>query len=263
MSTVSATARPVRSPKAARRIAVSCRGLTKEFGSGADVVQALAGVELQTVTGELLILAGPSGCGKTTLISIMVGLLMPTAGACQVFGRDLRSFSSDELARWRGRHVGFVFQQFNLVPTLSARENVAIPLLIKGVARALALQKAERMLTRVGLAAKLQALPKTLSGGQQQRVAIARALVNGPSLLVCDEPTSSLDSESGQSIMRILRKIAFDTRRALVVVTHDSRVFKFADRIALMADGRIQKTIVQTSSIYTDIALTHPQHEAA
>jgi len=221
-------------------LAVACRGVTKTYGAGEEAVHALRGIDLDVRAGELLMLVGPSGCGKTTLISVIAGILDQDGGDCHVFGADLKSFKQRQRALYRGRHVGFVFQAFNLLPALSAVENVAVPLLILGVARREALARAHAMLARVGLGERARALPAQLSGGQQQRVAIARALVHEPRLIVCDEPTSSLDQETGHKVMEILRAVALAPDRALVIVTHDARVFSFADRIARMNDGRIE-----------------------
>jgi putative ABC transport system ATP-binding protein len=190
-------------------------------------------------TGELLMLVGPSGCGKTTLISVIAGILDRDSGDCRVYGRDFDRMSAAEKTRTRGQTIGFVFQAFNLLPTLTAAENASIPLLIAGVKRAEALDRAKAMLVRVGLGERLNSLPSQLSGGQQQRVAIARALVHGPKLIVCDEPTSALDHDTGHKVMELLREVALGEGRALVIVTHDARIFEFADRIARMDDGRI------------------------
>jgi putative ABC transport system ATP-binding protein len=184
-------------------------------------------------------LVGPSGCGKTTLISVIAGILNRDGGECTVFGRDLDRLSARARTRFRGETVGFVFQAFNLLPALTAAQNAAIPLLINGVPQARALREASDMLARVGLGDRLDSLPRNLSGGQQQRIAIARALVHKPRLIVCDEPTSALDHETGHIIMRLLKSVALDEDRALVIVTHDARIFSFADRIARMDDGRI------------------------
>jgi putative ABC transport system ATP-binding protein len=223
--------------------AVLCTAVTKSFGTGDARVVALRGVDLEVRAGELMMLVGPSGCGKTTLISVMAGILDHDGGECLVFGQSLRDLSKAARTRLRGASVGFVFQAFNLLPALTAAENVAIPLLIRGEPRSLALPRAEAMLERMGMAEKRRVLPRALSGGQQQRVAIARALIHEPRLLVCDEPTSSLDHETGVRIMELLRQVALDPRRALVVVTHDARIFSFADRIAEMDDGRIRRII--------------------
>jgi len=220
--------------------AVRCSALEKVYGQGESAVAALRGVDLCLAQGELLMLVGPSGCGKTTLISVVAGILDRNGGECSVFDCDYATMSSRERTAWRGRNVGFVFQAFNLVPALTAAENVAIPLLIQGRRRERAVRCAKDMLERVGLGHKADALPASLSGGQQQRVAIARALVHEPRLVVCDEPTSALDAETGYKIMELLRAIAIRPDRALLIVTHDSRIFSFADRIARMDDGRIE-----------------------
>ena len=219
--------------------AVSLRGVTKTYGPGSARVQALRGIDLEVRAGELLMLVGPSGCGKTTLISVIAGILDHDEGEFVVFDHDLKSMSQAEKTRYRGANIGFVFQAFNLIPTLTVAENVAIPLLILGKRRAEALARAGEVLEAVGLGDKLDALPAALSGGQQQRVAIARALVHNPRLIVCDEPTSALDADTGRLVMEVLRGNALSADRALIIVTHDNRIFNFADRIARMDDGRI------------------------
>jgi putative ABC transport system ATP-binding protein len=222
-----------------RRPAVDCRALAKTYGEGDTAVQALRGVDLEINPGELIMLVGPSGCGKTTLISIIAGILDKTGGEFKVFGENVAALDASRRTAWRRDRIGFVFQSFNLMPALSATENVAIPLLIKGVPRKLARDRAAQMLERVGLGDRRHSLPSQLSGGQQQRVAIGRALVHEPQLVVCDEPTSSLDHETGRAVMEVLRDVAAVGDRALVVVTHDARIFEFADRIARMDDGRV------------------------
>ncbi len=219
--------------------AVSLRGVTKFYGAGTSRVQALRGVDLEVRLGELLMLVGPSGCGKTTLISVVAAILDHDDGEIVVFDRSLKAMSPAEKTRFRGANIGFVFQAYNLIPTISVTENVAIPLLILGRRRADAMARAAEMLAAVGLGDKLEVFPSQLSGGQQQRVAIARALVNNPRLIVCDEPTSALDGDTGRLVMDVLRKNALSEDRALIIVTHDNRVFNFADRIARMDDGRI------------------------
>jgi len=223
--------------------AVYCTGVTKNFGSGSTQVTALRGIDLEVRTGELMMLVGPSGSGKTTLLSVIAGILDRNDGQCRVFDRDFNAMSPREKTSFRGTTIGFVFQQYNLIPTLTATENVAIPLLIKGVKHAEALQRAAAMLDQVGLTERSHAVPSELSGGEQQRVAIARALVHNPRLVVCDEPTSSIDHETGQMILEMFRKVAIDAERALIIVTHDSRIFGFADRIAQMDDGHIIKVV--------------------
>jgi putative ABC transport system ATP-binding protein len=225
-------------------IAVSCRGVTKSYVTGPTKVIALRGVDLEVRMGEFLMLVGPSGCGKTTLISVMAGILDHDEGRCLVFDNDLRAMSQRRKTRFRGSNIGFVFQAYNLLPTLTALENVSVPLLINGARRAEAHEKAGRILDQVGLGDRLQSLPAQLSGGQQQRVAIARALAHGPKLIVCDEPTSALDADTGRMVMEVLRGTALSADRALIIVTHDNRIFNFADRIARMDDGRI--TVVES-----------------
>jgi len=219
--------------------AVFCKSVTKSYVTGPTKVMALRGVDLQVRTGELLMLVGPSGCGKTTLISVVAGILDHDDGECLVFRQDLRGMGQTKKTRYRGQNVGFVFQAYNLLPTLTALENVSVPLLILGVPRSEAQSRARAILVQVGLEDRLSALPAQLSGGQQQRVAIARALIHGPKLIVCDEPTSALDADTGQRVMEVLRNAALTADRALIIVTHDNRIFNFADRIARMEDGRI------------------------
>ena len=221
------------------RLAVFCKSVTKSYVTGPTKVMALRGVDLEVRQGELLMLVGPSGCGKTTLISVVAGILDHDEGECLVFQRDLRGMGQTKKTRYRGQNVGFVFQAYNLLPTLTALENVSVPLLILGVARKEAQERAKDILEQVGLADRMFASPAQLSGGQQQRVAIARALIHGPKLIVCDEPTSALDAETGQRVMEVLRDSALSSERALIIVTHDNRIFNFADRIARMEDGRI------------------------
>lgn len=226
-------------PQSHLDVAVRCRGLTKTYGEGSARTRALRGVDLDVRRGELLLLVGPSGCGKTTLVSIITAILDQDDGQCEVLGQDVLNMPADERTRFRGRSIGFVFQAFNLLPSLSAVDNVSIPLLLAGSAREPARSRARRLLESVGLGERADARPPQLSGGQQQRVAIARALVHDPALVVCDEPTSSLDHETGHAMMTLLRDQVRSPQRALIVVTHDNRIFEFADRIARMEDGMI------------------------
>lgn len=220
-------------------VAVRCENLTKTYDTGEQKVTALNNVNLEIRLAELMMLVGPSGCGKTTLISIIAGILNQDTGLCELFGENLLTMKSADKLRFRATKIGFVFQAFNLLPALNAAENVAVPLIINGVKREVAQRRAIDVLERVGLGERWKSLPAQLSGGQQQRVAIARALVHSPNLIVCDEPTSALDHKSGHNVMNLLKEVAVDDNRALVIVTHDARIFSFADRIAEMDDGHI------------------------
>jgi putative ABC transport system ATP-binding protein len=219
--------------------AITCQAVLKNFGSGDSTVRVLRGVDMDVHYGQLTFLVGPSGCGKTTLLSVVAGLLNATGGTTRVLGADLAHLRSAEAVKFRRRNVGFVFQQFNLLPSLTAAENAAVPLLAAGWPLKKAVEKAEVLLADLGLKERTKARPNQLSGGQQQRVAFARALIHDPHLVVCDEPTSALDAETGQHVMDLLRTIAVRPDRAVLVVTHDNRIFPFADRIAHMNDGVI------------------------
>lgn len=223
-------------------LAVTTRQLTKEFGQGDNKALVLRGVDFHVGFGEMTMLVGPSGCGKTTLLSVIAGLLDPTGGSVEVLGHCLSSMNGSDAVLFRRRNLGFVFQQYNLLPALTAAENAAVPLLAAGMKRAHAVEKSVALLETLGLGHRAHAKPNELSGGQQQRVALARALVHDPRLIVCDEPTSALDHESGHAVMELLTRTAVKSDRAVIVVTHDARVFDFADRIAHMDDGHIVKT---------------------
>jgi putative ABC transport system ATP-binding protein len=228
-------------PQNTAQIAILARGIVKEFGSGETLIRVLHDIDLDVPTGDMTFLVGPSGCGKTTLISVLAGILTPEKGEVSLFGQSIRALGGARLARFRRANIGFVFQQFNLLPALSATENAAIPLIAAGVASGEAHGKARALLDRLGLGKHADKFPNQLSGGQQQRVAIARALVHDPRLVVCDEPTASLDAASGQSVMEMMREVAVKPGRAVIVVTHDNRIFRFADRIVRMVDGRIER----------------------
>jgi putative ABC transport system ATP-binding protein len=222
------------------------RDVTKTFVSGDSTTVALDGVTVDVMPGEMTLLVGPSGCGKTTLISIIAGLLNPTAGEVEVLGQRLDRMSGTQLVRFRARQIGFVFQQYNLLPALTAAENVSIPLVLLGTSRRIALQRSSELLAAVGLADRIHSRPSQLSGGQQQRVAIARALVHSPRLLVCDEPTAALDASSGQTVLQLLSRVAVQSDRAVIVVTHDNRIFRYGQRIITMSDGRIENVTAGT-----------------
>ncbi len=225
--------------KVDQRTAISVKGVAKTFGSGEQTVFAVKEAHLEAREGELLMIVGPSGCGKTTLISLIAGILRPTKGSVEIFSTNLYDQPDHKVTEFRKKHLGFVFQQYHLINTLTCLENISIPLLLNGVAKKEAEERAFELLEKVGLQGKERVLPKKLSGGQQQRVAIARALVHNPSIVVCDEPTAALDADTGAKIVELLIAVGRMPGRCVVVVTHDSRIFHYADRIAKMDDGRI------------------------
>lgn len=231
------------------QLAIRLAGIEKSFGLGESRTVALRNADFEARHGELLMLVGPSGCGKTTLLSILAGTLHPDAGEVRVFGHDLHTLSNHAVTRFRASHVGFIFQQFNLIPTLTVAENVSVPLLIKGQSPSAAEAQARETLAKLGLGKRAHERPNRLSGGEQQRVAIARAVVHSPPLIVCDEPTSALDSENGQRVMEILRDIAREPGRTVIVVTHDPRIYHFADRMAQMEDGHIYRVLNSQAEI--------------
>lgn len=218
---------------------VRARGITKSFGEGDTKIPVLKGVDLDVARGEVLLLVGPSGSGKTTLLSVIAGILESDEGEVQVLGESIQNLSASAKTNFRRDHLGFIFQQYNLLPTLTAVENAAVPLFIQGVPKAEAKSRAEEVLKTMGMGERLRALPTKLSGGEQQRVAIARALVAEPQLLLCDEPTASLDGETGHRIVEQLCAVGKQPDRAVIIVTHDSRIFEFGDRIVHMEDGRV------------------------
>jgi putative ABC transport system ATP-binding protein len=213
--------------------------VVKCLGAGASRVQALNGVSLALAAGELTLLMGPSGSGKTTLLSVLGCMLTPGKGSVSVCGRSIAGAGPSELAKLRRDHIGFIFQNYHLLPTLTAVDNVQLALDVRGERADSATAKAKSVLSIVGLSHKLNSFPHELSGGEQQRVAIARAIVGDASAILADEPTGALDSENGHAIMTILSRIAKDTKRGVLVVTHDPRALPFADRIIHMEDGRI------------------------
>jgi putative ABC transport system ATP-binding protein len=232
-------------------LAVDGHGIRKHFGEGEARIEALRGADFQARFGELSFLVGPSGCGKTTLISVIAGLLDRTGGELGVLGTAMDDLRGTERVLFRRKNLGFLFQQYNLLPALTAAENVAVPLLAAGVPRKEAVPRAKSLLSRLGLGNRTDALPSTLSGGQQQRVALARALIHEPRLVVCDEPTAALDHASGEAVMDLLASSAVHPDRAVIVVTHDSRVFHYAHSIARMDDGRIVDVARPNGSSHT------------
>jgi putative ABC transport system ATP-binding protein len=219
--------------------AITIRGVTKNFDEGSTKTLALAGVDVSVRRGEMVLLMGPSGSGKTTLLSIMGCILRPTAGQVLVQGRDVTAMSEKDLPTVRLKHIGFVFQGFNLFPTLTAGENVELSLKLKGYSGNKVKDEARRLLELVGLEAKYDAFPAELSGGQKQRVAIARAVAGEPEVLLADEPTAALDTHSGKSVVEMMRNLAHSQERAAVIVTHDVRLTEYADRVVHLEDGLI------------------------
>lgn len=222
-------------------IAIQCHQIIKSYGKGKLKTEVLHGIDLNVKQGELLMLVGPSGSGKTTLISIMAGILSYEGGECIVLGKNFSHMSDEEKATFRGKSIGFVFQAFNLIPMLTSQENVSIPILLSHRERKEALELAKSRLSQFNLSHKITTYPTFLSVGEQQRVAIARAVIHNPEIIVCDEPTSSLDAENGQLVLSHLREIVTKEKRTIIVVTHDSRIFNFADRIVTMDDGRLKE----------------------
>jgi putative ABC transport system ATP-binding protein len=219
--------------------AISVSSVTRNFEAGGQVLRVLHGIDLDVTAGQLTYLVGESGSGKTTLISIIAGILYPTEGCVRVFGTDIYALSDRQLVEFRLNTIGFIFQQYNLIPTIDAASNAAVPLIAQGMDRREATDRAREMLNRLNIGDQARKLPNQLSGGQVQRVAIARALVHEPKLVVCDEPTAALDAKSGRRVMDLLREVAVASDRSVIIVTHDNRIFDLADRILVMEDGRL------------------------
>jgi putative ABC transport system ATP-binding protein len=219
--------------------AIQATGLSKSFGEGAAATQAVRDATFEARFGEILFIVGPSGSGKTTLLSMISGILRPTSGTVAVKGISLWQMSADDLAEFRLKTIGFVFQDFHLFPKLTTAENVAIPLILRRQDWNASLEKGEKALAIVGLKDRAALPPVKLSGGEQQRVAIARALVGDPELLILDEPTASLDGDTGRMILQFIREHVLNPTRCILIVTHDARIFEFADRVMHMEDGRI------------------------
>jgi putative ABC transport system ATP-binding protein len=219
--------------------AIVAEKLTKWFGQDGARTYAVREVSFEANWGEMLYIVGPSGSGKTTLLSMISGILRPNSGSVKIDNRDLWSLSDDEIADFRLNTIGFVFQDYHLFPRLTTAENVAIPLILRKRSWDEALRQAARYLDIVGLADKAKLPPTKLSGGEQQRVAIARAIVHQPEILVFDEPTASLDGETGRKIVSFVKTEILTTKRCILIVTHDSRIFEYSNRIMEMEDGRI------------------------
>src|SRR5579862_9391471 len=221
------------------QVAIKAKGLVKWFGEGEAKTTALRDVDLETYFGEMVYIVGPSGSGKTTLLSVLSGILKPNSGQVQVEGTDIWSLTPDQLADFRLKKIGFVFQDFHLFPRLNTAENVAIPLILRKTPWDDSIHEAIHYLEIVGLKNRADLPPMKLSGGEQQRVAIARAMIGKPEILIMDEPTAALDGDTGHGILKFVRENILNENRCIVVVTHDSRIYEFASRILKMEDGRI------------------------
>lgn len=221
------------------KLSIHARNVSKSFRTEAEEVHALKEVNFDACYGELLMIFGPSGCGKTTLLSIIAGTLYFDSGKIEVMGMSLGDMDDDQLCHFRRQNIGFIFQQYHLIPTLTVEENISIPLILNGIHYNQAKKIGKKILADVGLEGRRKDFPRNLSSGEQQRVAIARALIHNPKIVICDEPTSALDFENGAKIMEILTKVVLNPERTVILVTHDQRIFKFANRIAKMDDGKI------------------------
>ncbi|MCS7109614.1 MAG: ABC transporter ATP-binding protein [Candidatus Micrarchaeota archaeon] len=220
---------------------IELQNVRKTYLMGDVKVHAICGIDLKIYKGEFVAIIGHSGSGKSTLMNIIGSLDLPTSGKVKLDGVDITTLNESELAQWRGRKIGFVFQSFNLIPTLTAIENVMLPLMFKNVSAEEAKERSRKMLERVGMGHRLNHLPKELSGGEQQRVAIARALVVEPEVILADEPTGNIDYKSGLEIIGLLKKLNKEDKRTVIVVTHERFVAEHADRIIELRDGKIIK----------------------
>jgi putative ABC transport system ATP-binding protein len=219
--------------------AIELTGLTKTYGSGALAFQALKGIDLRVDAGEFMMLIGPSGSGKTTLLSILGCVLQPTGGTGFLFGDAIHGRKESELPRLRLEYIGFIFQGHNLMSALTAEQNIAVPLELRGYSHRAAITEAREVLTAVGLKDKFKKRPEELSGGQRQRVAVARAIAGKPPLILADEPTASLDAESGMQVTQLLKNLCLERGHTVICVTHDNRIYHLADRKIFIEDGRI------------------------
>jgi putative ABC transport system ATP-binding protein len=231
------------------RLAVHARHVSKSFSTGVSLVKALRDVNFDARFGELLMIVGPSGCGKTTLLSVIAGTLRFDKGEVDVMNQSLHDMNDDQITNFRKVNVGFIFQQYHLIRTLNCMENVSIPMILNGYTRSDAQDAARDVLEKVGLNGRELEFPKNLSGGQQQRVAIARALVHNPKLIICDEPTAALDAATGEKVLELLVEVAKNPDRGVVLVTHDNRIFKYADRIAKMDDGKVTSVLENQNGV--------------
>jgi putative ABC transport system ATP-binding protein len=230
-------------------VVVQAQDLTRLHGSGDTAITALDGVNLSVARGEFLAVMGPSGCGKSTLLHLLGGLDAPSRGSVLFEGQPVHKLSDDAITQLRRRKIGYIFQFFNLIPVLTAIENAALPLVLDGIAPAVARAKAGTLLEQVGLGNRLKSRPDQLSAGQQQRVAIARALVAEPALVLADEPTGNLDTVASQEIAALLQQVAREWGRSVLMVTHDARVAAHADRVVFLRDGRIaQETVLERNA---------------
>lgn len=240
MTTMQATPGLDAEPSGAETV-LEVRGLTRVFGSGRAAVKAVDGIDLTVRRGELVLIMGPSGSGKTTLLSLIGGLLRPTSGTVRVGGLDIAGLKERKLTKFRRHYLGFIFQNFNLLDSLNARENVEVALNFAGMGGRRARKRATALLTDLGMADRLKARPKTLSGGERQRVSIARALANDPQLILADEPTANLDSRHGHEVVELLHDIARQQQRTIIIVSHDHRIRDVADRVLWLEDGRFHE----------------------
>jgi putative ABC transport system ATP-binding protein len=240
---------------------ISISDVTKIYGAGPTAFRALDAVSLEVERGEVVLLMGPSGSGKTTLISILGCILRPTTGSVKILGQEVTRLREKQLPRVRLENIGFIFQGFNLFPTLTAGENVELALDLKGHRGPAAKLRARGFLEQVGLGPKYDSFPADLSGGEKQRVAIARAVATEPQVILADEPTAALDSHSGRAVMGMLRDLAHRHGRAVVVVTHDNRVLEYGDRVVQIEDGRISSGSTQSAQL-TSFPVISPQFSA-
>lgn len=222
---------------------IELKNVQKHYVLGEVTVKALCGLNLKIKRGEFVAIQGPSGSGKSTAMNMIGALDVPTSGHVYLDGRDISTFRESELAQIRGRKIGFIFQTFNLIQTLTALENVALPMMFQGVGKEERNKRAKELLERVGLGERLNHKPGELSGGQRQRVAIARALVNDPEVILADEPTGNLDSKTGENIMDFLEKLHKDDKKTIIMVTHNPALAEYADRVEFLKDGKIVKSV--------------------